>query len=59
VDDLCATKSEDVGLIVGAVSFQDFQHMRYNALLSNNYYTMFISLTAFFQDNLRKLAPER
>jgi len=28
VDDLCATKSEDVGLIVHAISFQDFQPMR-------------------------------
>jgi len=27
VDDLWATKSEDVGLIVRAVSFQDFQPM--------------------------------
>jgi len=25
VDGLCATKSEDVGLIVRAISFQDFQ----------------------------------
>jgi len=28
VDDLWATKSEDVGLIVRAISFQDFQPMR-------------------------------
>jgi len=27
VDDLRATKSEDVGLIVRAISFQDFQPM--------------------------------
>jgi len=27
VDDLWATKSEDVGLIVHAISFQDFQPM--------------------------------
>ena len=27
VDDLWATKSEDVGLIVRAISFQDFQPM--------------------------------
>jgi len=27
VDDLSATKSEDVGLIVRAISFQDFQPM--------------------------------
>jgi len=27
VDDLWATKSEDVGLIVCAISFQDFQPM--------------------------------
>jgi len=27
VDDLWATKSEDVGLIVSAISFQDFQPM--------------------------------
>ena len=27
VDDLCATKSEDVGLIVCAIIFQDFQPM--------------------------------
>jgi len=27
VDDLWATKSEDAGLIVGAISFQDFQPM--------------------------------
>jgi len=28
VDDLLATKSEDVGLIDSAISFQDFQPMR-------------------------------
>jgi len=27
VDDLWATKSEDVGLIVRAISFQDFKHV--------------------------------
>jgi len=30
VDDLWATKSEDVGLIVRAISFQDFQPMWYH-----------------------------